>query len=293
MERSQASLPLSFRSFFVVAGLMAAAGAARAQEAPAHRSLIGTRCKDDAARLCSGVEIGGGKLARCLRLHDSDLSETCKNALAASADKKAGAADKKAGAAPVAAESPPPGPDSGMGGMKEGMKGDMKGGMKVDMKGGMGMPHEWGAMKDMHKSCATDAGKFCKEVPPGHGRVAVCLNEHTAELAPGCKKVVETVMTQMHAHMEMHADCADDMQKLCPDAAAGTGHGAMCLGEHTKELSPACKKHVDEMKAHWKKHMAAAAKAESTSSGAGGAPGTAPAALPPVPPAAPAAPAKK
>jgi len=290
MERSH--VRLSFRSFLVgslvVTGLMAVAGTARAEDAPGHRSLIGMRCKDDAAKLCSGVELGAGKLARCLRLHDNDLSEPCKTALAA-------ASDKKAGAAPAAAASPSPAPDSGMGEMK-GPKGDMKGmgmGTGKEMKGGMGGPHEWGAMKDMHKSCAADVSKFCKEVPPGHGRIAVCLNEHAADLAPACKKVVETVTTQMHAHMEMHADCADDMQKLCPDAPAGTGHGAMCLGEHTKELSPACKKHVEEMKAHWKKHMAAADKATSAPGGAGGAPGTAPAALPPVPPAPSPAPAKK
>ena len=293
MERSHASLPLSFRSFFVmgsvVAGLMAAPATVHAEDqAPAHRSLIGMRCKDDAAKLCAGVEMGAGKLARCLRLHDNDLSELCKNALAA-------AADKKAAGTSAAAATPAPAAEPSMGDMKGGMHGDMKGdmhgGMHGDMKAGMGAPHEWGAMKDMHKSCAADVGKFCKDVPPGHGRVAVCLNEHSGDLAPACKKVVETVTTQMHAHMEMHADCADDMQKLCPDAPAGTGHVAMCLGEHSKDLSPACKKHVDEMKAHWRKHMAAADKAASTSSGAGGAPGTAPAALPPVPPAP--TPAKK
>lgn len=29
----------------------------------------------------------------------------------------------------------------------------------IRMKGGMGGPHEWGAMKDMHNSCAADVGK--------------------------------------------------------------------------------------------------------------------------------------
>jgi len=267
--------------FVAVVGLLATAGAARAEDAPAaaapaatapeHRSLIGTKCKDDAAKLCAGVAMGGGKLARCLRLHDNDLSEPCKAALAAAGDKKgAAAAAATAAAAPGAA-----------GGAAEDMGGHA-GGMGMM---GKGMGHEWGPMKDMHKSCSADVGKFCKDVQPGHGRIAVCLNEHAADLSPACKKTVETVTTQMNAHMEMHADCAGDVQKLCSDVPAGSGRVAMCLGEHSKELTPACKKQVDEMKAHWKKHMGAA-HAQNTS-GAGGAPGTAPAVLPPVPPAAP------
>jgi len=276
----------SIRMFVALVGLMAMAGAARAEDAPAagapaaaapeRRSLIGMKCKDDAAKLCAGVAMGGGKLARCLRLHENDLSEPCKAALTAAGDKKgASAAAATAAAAPGATAAPADGMGGHAGGMGHGMMGH---GM------GMGMGHEWGPMKDMHKSCGADVGKFCKDVQPGHGRVAVCLNEHAAELSPACKKSVETVTTQMNAHMEMHADCAGDVQKLCSDVPAGSGRVAMCLGEHTKELTPACKKHVDDMKTHWKKHMGAQAQ---NTSGSGGAPGTAPAALPPVPPAAP------
>src|SRR5690349_20644652 len=67
----------------------ATTGAAAAPPAPAaaaagpRRSLIGARCADDAAKLCAGVEAGGGKLARCLRSHESELSAPCKDALEA------------------------------------------------------------------------------------------------------------------------------------------------------------------------------------------------------------------
>lgn len=272
MNRSHSS----YRLFVAVAGLLlAAVGTARAEDAPAattapaaapaHRSLIGMRCKDDAAKVCSGVEIGGGRLARCLRLHDSDLSEPCKAALAAADKKGAPAAAASTTAAP--AEATTAGPHAGMG---------MGKGMGHGMGHGMGMGHEWGAMKDMRKTCAADVEKLCKDVQPGHGRVAVCLNEHASELSPACKKMVDTVTEEMSLPMEMHADCAADVQKFCSDVPAGSGRVAFCMGEHAKELSPACKKHVTEMKAHWKKHVAAA-KAGGTSgaNGAGGAPGTA------------------
>src|SRR5690242_6967406 len=126
MERSHSSLRL-FVLGLTAAGLMATAGTARAQDAaapaaaaPAHRSLIGTRCKDDAAKLCSGVEAGGGKLARCLRLHENDLSEPCKTALAAAGDKKAGGATA---AAPSGTKAPAPAEGMGEhgGGMGKGM----------------------------------------------------------------------------------------------------------------------------------------------------------------------------
>jgi hypothetical protein len=118
--------------------------------------------------------------------------------------------------------------------------------------GMMGHSMEWGPMKDMRKSCAGDVAKFCKDVAPGHGRIAVCLNEHPNDLAPACKKMVDQVMPLMNAPMEAHSDCASDVQKLCSDVPAGSGRVGFCLGEHSAELSPACKKHIADMKAHWR-----------------------------------------
>jgi hypothetical protein len=141
-------------------------------------------------------------------------------------------------------------------------------------------------MKEVQKSCQADKEKFCKDVQPGHGRVAVCLNEHVNDLSAACKNVVTKVAEHMNAPMEMHADCAADAQKLCSDVPAGMGRVGMCLGEHSAELSPACKKHVDEMKAHWGKHGPAGGPGHGPhaghAGGAGGAPGT-----PPPPPSTP------
>ena len=40
-------------------------------------------CKDDAARLCKDVKPGGGRIAACLKEHEADLSQGCKDAIAA------------------------------------------------------------------------------------------------------------------------------------------------------------------------------------------------------------------
>jgi hypothetical protein len=35
-------------------------------------------CADDAARFCSGVQQGGGRIMRCLKEHENDLTPPCK-----------------------------------------------------------------------------------------------------------------------------------------------------------------------------------------------------------------------
>jgi hypothetical protein len=42
--------------------------------------------------------------------------------------------------------------------------------------------------------------------------------------------------------------CADDFQKFCKDVQPGGGRIARCLKEHENDLSPACKKHIAEVK---------------------------------------------
>jgi hypothetical protein len=146
----------------------------------------------------------------------------------------------------------------------------------------------------MRKNCAAEIKKFCKEVKPGHGRIAVCLNEHPSELSPRCKEPVGQMLQHMNAPMEMHKACAADAQKFCGDVPPGKGHLAICLGEHTAELSPDCKAHVAEMKAGWGKRGPGAATGAKPAVAApvpppAAAPAPPPAAAPVPPPAAPTA----
>lgn len=41
-------------------------------------------------------------------------------------------------------------------------------------------------------ACNADRTKFCPDVKPGGGRVVDCLAGHKAELADGCRKVLES-----------------------------------------------------------------------------------------------------
>ncbi|WP_341887790.1 cysteine rich repeat-containing protein [Variovorax sp. YR752] len=58
-----------------VAALLCVAGA-RAADAPGPAA-----CHGDARSLCSQVEPGGGRIAACLKEHESQLSEACRTAL--------------------------------------------------------------------------------------------------------------------------------------------------------------------------------------------------------------------
>lgn len=47
---------------------------------------------------------------------------------------------------------------------------------------------------------------------------------------------------------EMGGDCANDVAKFCADVERGGGRILQCLGQHDKELSPACKIQMANMK---------------------------------------------
>jgi Cysteine rich repeat len=42
--------------------------------------------------------------------------------------------------------------------------------------------------KEMHKACADDVDKFCKDVQPGKGQITGCLRAHKSELSAGCSQ---------------------------------------------------------------------------------------------------------
>ena len=57
-------------------------GKARRPERKEAREAVQAACKDDIAKLCSGVEQGGGKVMRCLHDNKDKVSATCKSTIA-------------------------------------------------------------------------------------------------------------------------------------------------------------------------------------------------------------------
>ena len=85
---------------------------------------IRAACEEDAQKFCAGVQPGAGRIVRCLRQHDNDLSAACRNEA-----RKIGEERRERGA----------------------------------------------LMQDVQQSCQKDAQKLCPDVKPGGGRIARCL----------------------------------------------------------------------------------------------------------------------
>jgi len=48
-----------------------------AASAPSAHAQALAYCKADAARLCAGIQPGGGRLAQCLKAHENEVSIGC------------------------------------------------------------------------------------------------------------------------------------------------------------------------------------------------------------------------
>ena len=68
--------------FTIAATLSILALASSGPNALAQQAEAMKYCKADVARLCPGVQMGGGRIIACLKSHDAELSPDCKAALA-------------------------------------------------------------------------------------------------------------------------------------------------------------------------------------------------------------------
>ena len=64
-----------------VAGVSAVVLASLPQVASAQVQEIMKYCKGDAERLCPGVEPGGGRIVKCLKTHEMEMSVGCAKTL--------------------------------------------------------------------------------------------------------------------------------------------------------------------------------------------------------------------
>jgi exonuclease VII small subunit len=95
------------------------------------------------------------------------------------------------------------------------------------------------------RPCAEDVEKFCKDVQPGGGRIAECLKQHEKELSGPCRQEMQEARERVK---EVHQACADDVHTFCGDVIPGKGRVARCLKEHANQLSPECKKELEDAK---------------------------------------------
>lgn len=142
-------------------GAAPAAGMQARQPSQAERNAIKSACRSDFMAQCSGVTPGGSAALACLRQHDTSLSPSCQQAVAALG---AGASAPAGGGA---AAMPAPAEGAAMPSFS---------------------PRE--ELMIMRRSCGADFRAYCSSVPLGGGRGIACLRGNLQRLSPQCHRVL-------------------------------------------------------------------------------------------------------
>ena len=153
----------------VIAGLLIMSAAqAEEKEGP------GT-CRADVQKLCKGVQPGGGRIAGCLKQHESELSPGCRERIAAAREE----GKELMEACKADAEALCKGVQAGQGRIMRCLvehKDRVSGACRAKISD-----------TESHHPCMKDMERLCKDVQPGQGRMAQCMKQHEAQLSPECK----------------------------------------------------------------------------------------------------------
>jgi len=86
-------------------------------------------------------------------------------------------------------------------------------------------------------ACAEDYQRLCPGVPPGAGRVIVCLNAQAEKLSQTCFQALAERGLAFAAALRL---CRPDFERLCPGVPPGMGRGLACLIGNIDRISRGC-----------------------------------------------------
>jgi Cysteine rich repeat len=122
-------------------------------------------CRSDFGVHCPGVRPGGAAALRCLQVNAAALSPRCRRAVEAMGE---GGAPPPGAAAPEAPEAPAAAPPAAVAPL------------------GPIPPMRPRQALEILSFCGPERAALCGDVPPGGGRIIVCLAENAPRLSPGC-----------------------------------------------------------------------------------------------------------
>jgi cysteine rich repeat protein len=148
--------------------LFGTVGPALAQKpSQAQINAIRQACRPDYQTYCSAVPTGGSAALACLQQNSQSLSAPCQQAVGAVGGASAAQTPKSAAAPATATPAPAPGsrtPPPPMSPRQEAML--------------------------LRRACSADYQTYCGEVPPGGGRIIMCLRENGPSLSRQCRSAL-------------------------------------------------------------------------------------------------------
>ncbi len=148
-------------------------------------------CRADVEKLCKGVEPGEGRLAHCMKEHESEISPGCKEHMAKmhEAMQKRMQAFNEACKGDVEKYCKDVKPGEGrMAGCLRKNEASLSAGCKEQMtQMDERREHMHKRMQEVADACKSDMQQYCKDVQMGGGRMGRCLKENEAKLSEGCK----------------------------------------------------------------------------------------------------------
>ena len=102
------------------------------------------------------------------------------------------------------------------------------------------------------RDCGPDIDKLCKNVNPGDGRIAACLDSKSDQLSPICKDSYDRAQASISAKIDQQElafrdSCSGDIQKFCADVPSGKGRLLDCIGRNKESLSPSCQNYRNSL----------------------------------------------
>ncbi len=88
------------------------------------------------------------------------------------------------------------------------------------------------------ESCRVDYWRFCRGVPPGGGRIVVCLNAHADQLERGLFQTLTVLGLEFAATLKA---CQPDYNRMCANVPPGFGRGLDCLMQNADRLRAPCR----------------------------------------------------
>lgn len=159
-------------AYLLVIGGLFITSAVQAQEQEKERPGA---CRADVQKLCKGVQPGGGRMAACLKQHESELSPGCRVRIAETREEVREFAQACKADTETLCKGVQPGQGRIMRCLSE-HNDRLSGECRAKI-----------SEAQSHYPCMKDMERLCKDVRPGEGRMAECMKNHEAQLSPECK----------------------------------------------------------------------------------------------------------